>query len=88
MDIERYDLQAGDGNSVYSDIDSDGEWCKYEDVSALIAEHAKAIEAAYRDGNGDGYASGLIDGINGVSSCSKDEWRDSDTYASLHKVDK
>lgn len=51
------------------------------------AAHAKDIEAAYRDGEGNGYACGLIDGINGVSSFS-DEWESSNTYASLHKGDK
>lgn len=36
-ELERYDIQGGDGNGVYPDKDKDGEWCKAEDALAGLA---------------------------------------------------
>lgn len=43
--VQRYDLQAGDGPGIYEHPDNDGEWVKYADITHLLAAPAPKQEA-------------------------------------------
>ena len=47
-ELERYDIQGGDGNGVYPDKDKDGEWSKAEDALAVIGSLREAFNIKCR----------------------------------------